>query len=109
MSENILTLTKSNFDSEVKKPDTPLLVDFWAEWCGPCRMVAPVLEKLAAEYGGRVRIGKVNVDDESSLAAMYGIQSIPTLLLFKGGRVVEQFIGATTRDVLARMIEKHSS
>jgi thioredoxin 1 len=109
MSENILTLTKSNFDTEVKKPDTPLLVDFWAEWCGPCRMVAPVLEKLAAEYGGRVRIGKVNVDDEGSLAAMYGIQSSPTLLLFKGGRVVEQFIGATSRDVLARMIEKHSS
>ena len=109
MSENILTLTKSNFDAEVKKPGTPLLVDFWAEWCGPCRMVAPVLEKLAAEYGARLRIGKVNVDDESSLAAMYGIQSIPTLLLFKGGRVVEQFIGATTRDVLARMIEKHSS
>jgi thioredoxin 1 len=109
MSENILTLTKTNFDAEVKKPGTPLLVDFWAEWCGPCRMVAPVLEKLAAEYDGRLRIGKVNVDDESGLAAMYGIQSIPTLLLFKNGRVVEQFIGATTRDVLTRMIEKHSS
>jgi thioredoxin 1 len=108
MSENILTLTKSNFDSEVKKPGAPILVDFWAEWCGPCRMVAPVLEKLAAEYGGRVRIGKVNVDDESGLAASYGIQSIPTLLLFKDGRVVEQFIGATSRDVLARMIEKHA-
>ena len=109
MSPNILTLTNSNFETEIKKPGAPILVDFWAEWCGPCRMVAPLLEKLAEEYVGKVRIGKVNVDDESSLAAMYGIQSIPTLLLFKGGRVVEQFIGATTRDVLARMIEKHSS
>ncbi len=107
MSKNIVTLTNTNFDTEVKKADTPILVDFWAEWCGPCRMVAPVLEKLAEEYDGKVRIGKVNVDEQSSLATKFGIQSIPTLLIFKGGKVVEQFIGATTRDVLARMIEKH--
>ena len=107
MSKNMLTLTNTNFDAELKNVDSPLLVDFWAEWCGPCRMVAPVLEKLAEEYDGKVRIGKVNVDEQSGLATRYGIQSIPTLLIFKGGKVVEQFIGATTRDVLARMIDKH--
>jgi thioredoxin 1 len=107
MSKNMLTLTNTNFDAEVKNADNPLLVDFWAEWCGPCRMVAPVLEKLAEEYDGKLRIGKVNVDEQSGLATRYGIQSIPTLLIFKGGKVVEQFIGATTRDVLARMIDKH--
>ncbi|MGH9750487.1 MAG: thioredoxin [Candidatus Polarisedimenticolia bacterium] len=107
MSDKILTLTKASFDGEVKTNGTPLLVDFWAEWCGPCRLVAPVLEKLADEYSGRVRIGKVNVDEETSLAERYGIQSIPTLLLFKEGKVVDQFIGAASRDVLIRMLAKH--
>jgi thioredoxin 1 len=107
MSKNILTLTNGNFETEVKKPGAPILVDFWAEWCGPCRMVAPVLEKLADEMDGKVRIGKVNVDDESSLAGRYGIQSIPTLLLFKDGKVVDQYIGATSRDVLVKMLQKH--
>ncbi len=107
MSKNILTLTNANFEAEVKRPETPIVVDFWAEWCGPCRLVAPVLEKLAEDYDGKVRIGKVNVDEQGSLASKYGIQSIPTLLIFKGGKVVEQFVGATTRDVLARMIDKH--
>jgi len=107
MSKNILTLTTGNFESEVKKTDSPILVDFWAEWCGPCRMVAPVLEKLADEMNGKLRIGKVNVDDESGLAGRYGIQSIPTLLLFKDGRVVDQYIGATSRDVLVKMLQKH--
>jgi len=107
MSKNIVTLTNGNFESEIKKPESPILVDFWAEWCGPCRMVAPVLEKLADEMNGKIRIGKVNVDDESALAGRYGIQSIPTLLLFKDGRVVDQYIGATTRDVLVRMLQKH--
>ena len=107
MSKNILTLTNANFEAEVKKPGAPILVDFWAEWCGPCRMVAPVLEKLADELNGKVRVGKVNVDDESGLAGRYGIQSIPTLLLFKDGKVVDQYIGATTRDVLVKMLQKH--
>jgi thioredoxin 1 len=107
MSENILTLTKSSFDSEIKKDGTPILVDFWAEWCGPCRMVTPVLEELAREYAGRVRIGKVNVDEEGSLAEKFGVQSIPTLLLFKGGRVVGQQVGAAPKDVLARMFDQH--
>jgi thioredoxin len=107
MSQNIVTLTNANFESEVKKAGTPILVDFWAEWCGPCRMVAPVLEQIADELVGKVRIGKVNVDEENGLAGRYGIQSIPTLLLFKDGRVVDQFIGATSRDVLVKMLQKH--
>jgi thioredoxin 1 len=107
MSENILTLTSTNFDIETKRTETPILVDFWAEWCGPCRMVAPVLEKLAQDYSGKVRIGKVNVDEHGGLASKFGIQSIPTLLIFKAGKVVEQFVGAAPRDVLARLIDKH--
>ena len=107
MSNNILTLTNTNFDDEIKKPGAPILVDFWAEWCGPCRMVAPVLEKLAEDYSGKARVGKVNVDEQGSLASKFGVQSIPTLLIFKNGKVVEQFIGSTTRDVLARLIDKH--
>ncbi len=107
MSKNILTLNSGNFETETKKPGAPILVDFWAEWCGPCRMVSPVLEKLADEMDGKVRIGKVNVDDESSLAGRYGIQSIPTLLLFKDGKVVDQYIGATTKENLVKMLQKH--
>ena len=108
MSQHIVTLTSTNFESEVKRPGAPILVDFWAEWCGPCRMVAPVLEDLAEKYAGKVRVGKVNVDDESTLAGRYGIQSIPTLLLFRDGRVVEQYVGAAPREVLARLIDKHT-
>ena len=109
MSANIITLTDGNFDESIKQGDSPILVDFWAEWCGPCRMVTPVLEKLADEYAGKARVGKVNVDEHSTLAAKFGVQSIPTLLLFKDGKVVEQFIGATTRDVLAKLLDKHVS
>ena len=107
MSDNIVNLTTETFESEIKKPGSPILVDFWAEWCGPCRMVAPVLEKLAEEYNGKVRIGKVNVDEQSALASKYGIQSIPTLLLFKEGRVVDQVIGALGRDALAKLVDRH--
>jgi len=107
MNANIVILTSDNFEDQIKQTATPILVDFWAEWCGPCRMVAPVLESLADDYSGKVRIGKVNVDEHSGLAAKFGVQSIPTLLLFKEGKVVEQFIGATTRDVLAKLIDKH--
>jgi len=106
-SENILELTTSNFDDETKKADAPILVDFWAEWCGPCRIVAPVLEQLAKDYAGKARVGKVNVDEHSAIAARFGVQSIPTLLLFKQGKVVEQYIGATSKDVLAKILDKH--
>ena len=107
MSANIVTLTATNFDEETRKADTPILVDFWAEWCAPCRMVAPVLERLADEYADKARVGKVNVDEHSGLAVKFGVQSIPTLLLFKNGKVVEQFVGATSRDVLIKMIDRH--
>jgi thioredoxin 1 len=100
---NIITLTKDNFASEVLQSATPVLVDFWAEWCGPCKMLAPVLDELANEYAGKVRIGKVNIDNEQNLAAQYGIQSIPTLLFFKKGEVTEQVIGMRSkRDLKGR-------
>ena len=92
-SDKIITLTDQNFQDEVKAASTPVLVDFWAEWCAPCRMIAPVLDELAEEYDGKVKIGKVNVDDNRSTAAQYGVMSIPTLILFKNGEMVEQMVG----------------
>ena len=94
---NILTLTESNFDAEVVKSTTPVLVDFLAEWCGPCKMIAPILDELASEYDGRVKIGKVNIDDFQSLATQYGIRAIPTLLIFKDGQVFDQMVGLRSK------------
>ena len=88
-----IILTSDNFESEVIASEIPVLVDFWATWCGPCKMLGPVISQIADEYEGKVKVGKVNVDEEEELAARYGIQSIPTVLLFKGGEVVEQSLG----------------
>ena len=99
-SDKIVTITQDNFESEVLRSDTPVLVDFWAEWCGPCRMVAPVLDQLAEEMDGKVRIAKLNVDENPHTAAKYGIQSIPTLMIFKGGEMASRQVGAALTDRL---------
>ena len=96
-ADNIVTLTDVNFSEQVLKSSTPVLVDFWAEWCGPCKMIAPVLDELAGEYDGKVKIGKVNIDDHQQLAINYGINSIPTLLFFKNGQVADQIVGMRSK------------
>ena len=94
---NMVTLTDGNFSQEVLKSATPVVVDFWAEWCGPCKMIAPVLDELAGEYDGKVKIGKVNIDEHQQLAINYGINSIPTLLFFKNGEVADQVVGMRSK------------
>ncbi|MBE7502245.1 MAG: thioredoxin [Verrucomicrobia bacterium] len=103
---NILTLNEANFTEQVLHSPVPILVDFWAEWCGPCRMVAPILDELASEYDGQIKVGKVNVDDNQQLAADYRITGIPTLLLFKQGRVEETMVGLKSKRDLKANIEK---
>ncbi|SCJ14243.1 Thioredoxin [uncultured Clostridium sp.] len=90
----VVTLTKDNFATEVEQAQGPVLVDFWATWCGPCRMIGPVVEQIAESNAGKLKVGKVNVDEQPELAARFGVMSIPTLILFKGGQQVEQVIGA---------------
>jgi len=104
---NTLALTDLTFDREVLNSEVPVLVDFWAEWCGPCRIVAPTLEAIADEYAGRLRVGKLNVDDNGGTAMRYNIRGIPTLLLFKGGRVVDQRIGAVPKSEVLKMLAPH--
>lgn len=96
-SPNIVTLTQENFANEVLKSTVPVLVDFWAEWCGPCKMIAPILDELSDEYEGRVKIGKINIDEQQGLAAEYGIRAIPTLLLFDKGQVADQIVGLRSK------------
>ena len=105
-SPNILSLSADNFEKQVLKSLTPVLVDFWAEWCGPCKAIAPILDELADEYAGRVTIGKVNIDDQQSLAAEYGVRAIPTLLLFHHGEVAEQIVGLRSKRDLRASFDK---
>jgi thioredoxin 1 len=103
--QNTLTFTDAAFDSDVLQSDKPVLVDFWAEWCGPCRMLGPTIDAIASEYDGKVKVGKLNVDDNAMVAQRYQIRGIPAILLFKGGKVVDQRVGAVPKTELTKMIE----
>ena len=103
---NALELSSANFDAEVLQSEVPVLVDFWAPWCGPCRMMAPVLDAMAAKYEGKVKVTKVNVDEAGDIAGRYGIRSIPTLMIFKGGEQVETVVGAVPEAELSQRLDK---
>jgi len=103
---DVLQVNDDTFEAEVEKSDLPVLVDFWAPWCGPCRMVAPVVEAIAGKYAGKVKVVKVNVDDSPASATKFGIRSIPTLAILKGGQVQDQIIGAVGEDALSEAIDK---
>jgi thioredoxin 1 len=104
MAENITTLTDTNFNEEVKGSDEPVLVDFWAEWCGPCKMIAPILEEIATEQAGKIRIAKLNVDDAPQTAQQFQVMSIPTLILFKDGEIQKRVVGARGKGQLLEEI-----
>ena len=104
-SEKIVTLTAENFEAEVIQSTTPVLVDFWAEWCGPCRMVGPVVEELAGDYDGKAVVGKVNVDHNSDVSQRFGIRNIPTIIFLKNGEVVDKSVGAVPKNVLVEKLD----
>jgi thioredoxin 1 len=108
-SDTLYTFTDANFDATVIKSQTPVLVDFWAEWCGPCRRLTPIVEALAKELTGKVTVGKLNVDENPGVAGKYNIKGIPTLLLFKEGRIIESVVGLVGKDDLKKRIERHTA
>jgi len=107
-SKNVLLATDTNFDAEVMKQDQLTVVDFWAEWCGPCRMLGPTLEKLADEYTGKIKLYKMNVDENPTVPGRFSIRGIPTVIFFKGGKVVDQIVGNQPRDVFVNAIQRHA-
>ena len=106
MSEHVFEFTVGSFDSDVLQSDLPVLVDFWAEWCGPCKSIAPVIEEIAVEYKGKVRVGKVDVDLNNQIAMQFGVRSIPTLLILKEGKVVNQLVGAVPKNNITELLDQ---
>jgi len=106
LTEGIIELTADNFESEVLKSDKPVLVDFWAEWCAPCRMLAPTIDEIATQYADKIKVGKLNVDHFGEIAAQFQIRGIPTILLFNGGQVHDQIVGAGSKENIVRMVDK---
>lgn len=107
MANNVVELTDANWESEVINSSVPVLVDFWAPWCGPCRIIAPVVEKLAGEFAGQIKVGKLNTDDNPGVSMRYGIRAIPTIIMFKNGEVVDTRVGVQPEDSLRKMIKNN--